>query len=62
MGIFADWQPRYAERGIATFPVSSNRVGEKKPLVSGYLRTGLRGSAKLATKFPTAEGIGFACG
>lgn len=55
-GIFAEWQPRYAEAGIATFPVRN-----KKPAVRGYLRTGAAGSRQLADKFGDATGLGFAC-
>jgi Bifunctional DNA primase/polymerase, N-terminal len=58
IGIFASWQPRYAERGIATFPVTA----DKAPATKGYLRTGLRGSAELAQKFQHADALGFACG
>lgn len=55
-GIFAEWQPRYAEAGIATFPVRN-----KKPAVRGYMRTGAAGSRKMADKFPDATALGFAC-
>src|SRR5262249_12989334 len=57
-GIFSRWQPRYAERGIATFPVTA----EKTPATKGYLRTGIPGSAQLAEKFQHANALGFACG
>jgi hypothetical protein len=56
--VFAHWQPRYAERGIATF--SAN--GDKKPKVRNYSRTSLRGSCALARKFPQSEGFGFVAG
>jgi len=60
-GIFAEWQPRYAQRGVATFPVQI--IGnDKKPRTKGYLKTGLRGSAQLAAKFADAKSFGFACG
>jgi len=55
-GIFAEWQPRYAEAGIPTFPVR-----DKKPAVRGYLKTGPNLSEKLAGKFGDAPGLGFAC-
>jgi hypothetical protein len=42
MSTFKEWQPRYAEKGIATFPVGA----DKKPLATGYLRTGL-GAARI---------------
>lgn len=58
---FATWQHQYAEHGIATFPVKVTAEG-KRPLTKGYLKTGLRGSAELARKFPDAESFGFACG
>jgi hypothetical protein len=58
---FAEWQPRYAERGVATFPVTIGN-GDKKPSITGYLKTGLRGSSQLALKFPSADSFGFACG
>ena len=32
-GLFAEWQPRYAEHGIATFPVRG-----KVPAIRNYLR------------------------
>jgi len=56
--IFPVWQPRYAEHGIATFPVTDN----KTPATKGYLRTGLRGSGQLAAKFQNVDALGFACG
>lgn len=56
-GVFAEYQPRYAEHGIATFPVH-----DKRPAVSNYMRMGLPASRQMAGKFATAEGIGFACG
>src|SRR5439155_9377569 len=58
---FADWQPRYAERGVATFPVVIGASG-KKPGVVGYLRVGLKASGQLAIKFPDASSFGFSCG
>jgi Primase C terminal 1 (PriCT-1) len=61
MGIFADWQPQYARFRVATFPVEIT-ADNKKPSISGYLKTGLRGSAQLALKFAEAQSFGFACG
>lgn len=55
---FLNWQPSYAEHGIATFPVGV----DKRPMVSRYDRFGLPGSAKIASKFPDAPAIGFMCG
>jgi len=56
MRSFSDWQPRYAEAGVATFPVR-----DKRPAVRGYLKIGLGASKQLATKFPTANTFGLAC-
>src|SRR5688572_1687188 len=58
---FAEWQPRYAEHGIATFPVEI-ADGNKRSATKGYLKTGLRGSGQLAIKFPDARSFGFGCG
>jgi hypothetical protein len=55
---FLNWQPSYAERGVATFPVGDNKV----PAIRGYQRVGRRGSGALANKFPDAPAIGFMCG
>lgn len=55
-GVFAEWQPRYAERGIATFPVR-----EKRPAVSGYLKMGVSASQQLAIKFSNDNSFGLAC-
>jgi hypothetical protein len=57
-GVFSEWQPRYAEKGIATFPVGA----DKNPLTQGYLRTGLGGSKKLAKKFSDASALGLGPG
>ena len=54
-GAFADWQPRYAEYGIATFPVR-----DKKPAVRGYLHVGPALSRKFARRFADADAFGFA--
>ena len=59
MGIFSEWQPQYQAHGIPTFPVRF--VGkDKKPAVTGYLRTGSRRSAEFAAKFPDSEAFGLA--
>jgi hypothetical protein len=55
-GIFAEWQPVYAEAGIPTFPVRN-----KKPAVRGYLKTGPNLSANWRGKFGDASALGFAC-
>jgi hypothetical protein len=57
MGIFADWQPRYAEYGIATFPLNG-----KKPAVERYQKLGLDGSQQLTFRFPDHDALGFICG
>lgn len=58
-GIFAQWQPRYAEAGVATFPIDGTA---KKPAVGNYLKAGRRASEQWAAKFPNADALGFACG
>lgn len=55
-GLFAEWQPQYAERGIATFPVR-----EKRPAVRGYLKIGMKASGQFAIKFPAEDAFGLAC-
>lgn len=55
-GVFAEWQPRYADAGIPTFPVAN-----KKPGIRHYQRTGLIGSRKLVDKFGNAPALGFLC-
>ncbi|WP_295732879.1 bifunctional DNA primase/polymerase [uncultured Bartonella sp.] len=59
-GIFADWQPRYAEIGIATFPVWITQSA-KRPAVKRYLNVGKIGSEQLALKFPDIQAFGIAC-
>nr|CAD6417860.1 hypothetical protein REQ54_01760 [Rhizobium sp. Q54] len=61
MGAFAEWQPQYAERGIATFPVDILEDGRKKPAVGGYLKLGARYSAQLTMKFGGCDALGLAC-
>jgi hypothetical protein len=65
-GVFPIWQPRYAAHGIATFPVrivaKDDGKFDKMPATRGYLRTGVRGSAQLALKFPRADALGIVCG
>jgi Bifunctional DNA primase/polymerase, N-terminal len=56
-GIFQKWQPEYAARGIATFPVRATKV----PAVSHWGKVGLRGSAELARKKP-ADALGYVAG
>lgn len=61
MGAFAEWQPRYAEHGIATFPVDILADGRKKPAVGGYLKLGGKYSSQLTLKFGEHEALGLAC-
>ena len=56
-GVFAEWQPRYAEHRVVTFPVEN-----KKPRIRNWQRLGLNGSSQLAMKFADAEAFGFQCG
>ncbi len=56
-GVFATWQPRYADVGIPTFPLEG-----KIPLIRGYLKVGLRASLALARKFPHAQAFGLRLG
>jgi hypothetical protein len=58
---FRDWQPRYAERNIPTFPIEIG-PDTKKPMVSNYGRFGLPASAEIARKYPDATAIGFMAG
>ena len=57
-GIFAKYQPRYAEQNVITFPVSP----DKKPAIKNWQRVGLEGSAKLAEKFSEVDTFGFPLG
>jgi hypothetical protein len=56
-GLFAEWQPRYAEHRVATFPVAN-----KKPCIRHWQMVGLNGSSHLAMKFADADAFGFQCG
>jgi hypothetical protein len=57
-GIFSRWQPEYAARGIATFPVD----GEKRPRIRGWQKVGLKGSGELAAKFNDTDALGYVTG
>jgi hypothetical protein len=64
--VFATWQPRYAARGIATFPVrfavlASGKL-DKRPMVQHWMKMGVRASTHLTRKFASAQGIGIALG
>src|SRR5829696_1877835 len=61
LGAFAEWQPRYAKHGIATFPVVIDGAG-KRPAVKGYLKVGSILSPELARRFPANDAFGFALG
>jgi len=56
-GVFQEWQPVYAEHGVATFPVNDNKV----PAVRNYGRIGINASSSLASRFGSAA-LGFMCG
>ncbi len=60
-GVFAAWQPRYAEHGIPTFPVHIEGA-DKKPSTKGYLKVGIVGSHQLALRFTDNDALGFALG
>jgi hypothetical protein len=57
-GIFAKFQPRYAEQNVVTFPVSP----DKKPAIKHWQKVGLEGSAKLAEKFSHSDTFGLPLG
>jgi len=57
-GIFSRWQPVYAERKIATFPLNE----EKRPRIKRWQMIGIPGSTELANKFTDAEAFGFVTG
>lgn len=59
MGLFAEWQPRYAEHGIVTFPVRIEGQ-DKKPVGkgAGFMKLGQPGSRQLALKFPDWDTFG----
>jgi hypothetical protein len=55
---FSEWQPVYAEHGIATIPCSPS----KRPLVRNPQKFGCPASAEIATKFPDAQTFGYYTG
>ena len=57
-GIFAEYQPRYAEQNVITFPVGE----DKKPSIKHWQKVGLAGSAQLAQKFCESDSFGFPLG
>lgn len=54
-GAFADWQPRYAEHGVAIFPVQG-----KRPAIRNYLRLRPEGSRRLVDRFAETSAFGLA--
>lgn len=60
MGVFGEWQPRYAEAGLITFPVD---LARKKPAVGNWQTGGRKASAEWAAKkFADANALGIECG
>ena len=63
--VFQVWQPKYAARGFATFPVKFVARGDKLdkvPAVKHYLKLGLRASTELTRRFADADGVGIILG
>ena len=61
MGIFQQWQPQFAEHGVATFPVEITASG-KKPMVKGYQKIGRNYSHDLIATHGDANALGFVAG
>jgi hypothetical protein len=59
IGVFAKFQPLYAEHRMPTIPVS---ITDKKPLVRHFTKMGLSASSGLQRRFGTADAIGFVSG
>jgi hypothetical protein len=57
-GIFAQWQPVYAEAGLAAFPVDPIA---KKPMVRNYMKVGVRACDRFAQRFGDAVALGIGC-
>jgi hypothetical protein len=58
--VFEEWQGKYAEHNIITFPVKAD---DKKPAVSHFLKAGMRASAAWASRPQFAHyAIGFSPG
>lgn len=57
MGVFASYQPIYAEAGIPTFPVQN-----KRPAVRGYAKAGTTISRQWAFDFPDVDAFAFIAG
>lgn len=59
---FARWQPEYAARGIALFPVTIDGK-DKRPAIRNYLKIGKRASDNLASgRYSNSPAFGFAAG
>jgi hypothetical protein len=58
VGVFSQWQPRYAERRIATFPVGA----DKKPCIKNWNKIGLKASERLVEQFSSTNALGFPLG
>jgi hypothetical protein len=65
-GVFDFWQPKYAARGIATFPVNFEVEPDGKikkvPAVRHWPKIRERASTELTRRFGDAEGIGVVLG
>jgi hypothetical protein len=61
VGAFSEWQPRYAERGIPTFPVIITGKN-KKPAISNYMNVGHPASSQFALRFGDVNALGFVLG
>lgn len=61
MGVYGEWQQIYADAGLVSFPVDSER---KKPAVGNWLKAGARASATWAARpaLAKANGLGLVCG
>ena len=59
IGKFAEWQPIYADHGVATFPVKLDENG-KRPAVKNYLKAGKRASREWAQRFTDSNALGIA--
>jgi Bifunctional DNA primase/polymerase, N-terminal len=57
-GRYSQFQPVYAELGLAVFPCSSDKV----PLISHYQKMGIPASRQMAARFTEANGLGIMAG
>jgi hypothetical protein len=60
VGVFREWQPKYAARNIATVPARE----DKRPATRGYHRVGMNGSRALAQRpqFSRTDTFGYVAG